>query len=436
MKILFVAPSAYLLGGVQDWLYMIVLGLRQKGYDIQVAVPNDHFHNGHKYNEYYPGINATFFSNKTGTSRGRINALAELLIKSNADIITGVNIGDLYQAYMRAHPYIRKSRIVMTLHAIEADYLGDIGRYSPLLDGVITTNRLTQKIINNLQLIENELILYSPYGVKNVKNVKNKVDADILNHLRIAWVGRLDNQQKRIFDLCNILPRLDQYKVPYILSIAGDGPEKNKLKHDLSPWMQTGKVRFVGLLTKDKLEHFYQQNDILLITSEWETGPIVAWEAILSGLVVVSSEYLGISSENALINDQTALLFPVGSDKKAAQQISRLLDRNLFQQIACRAKMTVSSRYSLNASLTSWESAFLTIMESKVRRKKTLRLPLFQTSGKLERLIGTYASEIIRRFAVRKGYCRDPGSEWPHCTYPHTNANLLFEYAKLLEQLS
>jgi glycosyltransferase involved in cell wall biosynthesis len=433
MKILFVAPSAYLLGGVQDWLYMLTLGLRQKGYEIQVAIPNDYYHNGIKYNDYYANIKAVFFSNLTGTSLGRINALSHLLVKTNANIIVGVNIGDIYKAYIKSYPQLSKTKIVMTLHAIEADYLGDIGKYSSILDAVITTNRLTQRIVQNLQLIESERIMYSPYGVEGILH---KAYSNTADHLRIAWVGRFTHQQKRILDLCNILQCLDKYEVPYTLSLAGDGPIKNKLRHDLSKWIKNGKARFVGLLNKNQLEYFYTQNDILLITSEWETGPIVAWEAMLSGLVVVSSQFIGIASEKALVNDQTALLFPVGSAQLAAQQISRLLDPQLYQRIASSGKSMAASRYSLDASVTSWETAFLKIMEGQAKRKKTFKLPIFETGGKVENLIGSQANEIIRSLIGRKGFCRDPGSEWPHSTYCHTNPESLFEYAKLLEQVS
>jgi len=433
MRILFVAPSAYLLGGVQDWLYMLALGLREKGYEIQVAVPNNHYHNGIKYNDYYSNLKAVFFSNQTGTPRGRINALAQLLVKSNADIIVGVNIGDVYKAYIKSFSKVSRTKIVMTLHAVEVDYLGDIGKYSPILDAVITTNRLTQKIVKNLQLIEEERILYSPYGVKDMHRHGYSNTA---HHLRIAWVGRFDHQQKRILDLCKILEFLDAYQLPYTLSLAGDGPIKNKLKYKLSKWITNGKARFVGILNKDQLEFFYNQNDILLITSEWETGPIVAWEAMLSGLVVVSSEYIGISSEKALISDQTALLFPVGCAQGAAHQISRLLDHELFQRISSSGKAMAISRYSLNASITSWETTFLRIMEGNIKKKKILSLPTFESAGKVESLIGSQANEIIRSFIGRKAFCRDPGSEWPHSTYHHTNTESLLEYAKLLEQVS
>ena len=95
MKVLIIAPSAYILGGVQDWLYLLTNGLRNNGYTITVAIPNNRFHNGRRYNNYYKGINAVYFSNLTGTHQGRINALSRLLINTPADLILGVNIGDI-----------------------------------------------------------------------------------------------------------------------------------------------------------------------------------------------------------------------------------------------------------------------------------------------------------------------------------------------------
>jgi glycosyltransferase involved in cell wall biosynthesis len=431
MKILFVAPSAYILGGVQDWLYSLTLGLRRRGYDICVAIPNNNFHNGIKYNNYYDQINAIFFTNKTGTAQGRIDALSELIIKNKADLIVGVNIGDLYKAYALSYSHILDSRIAMTLHAIEGDYLGDIGRYSPILDGVITTNRLTQDIVRDLHLIDEDRVLYAPYGVKPNNRSASAIDT---NSLRIAWVGRFDYQQKRVHDLYHILQSLDSYGVNYTLSIAGDGPLKDKLRNDFDKWIQDGKVNMVGFLNKSQLESFYNSHNILLITSEWETGPIVAWEAMLAGLVVVSSEYIGISQEKALINEQTALLFPVGSHELAAKQICRLVEDQLFQRLAIAGQSMAMRRYSLDSSLASWETAFLSVMHSPTKSKKLQQYPMLETTGMFENVFGTKVSEILRRYLGRKGYCRDPGSEWPHSTYGHTNLEPLFKYAKLLEQ--
>lgn len=432
MRILIVAPSAYLLGGVQDWLYLLTLGLRSRGSDVIVAIPNDTFHNGAIYNDYYPNINAIYFSNKTGTIEGRIRSLSKLLVNQPSDIIVGVNIGDLYEAYKRIFYRLGNTRIVMTLHAIEGDYLGDIGRYNYLLDGVITTNQLSRKIITELNLIENDRVFYAPYGVKTDHIL---VKQNMGNDLRIAWVGRLDNEQKRVSDLRNILRDLDEKKIPYILSIAGDGPHKVYLEKDLDFWIRTNRVRILGFLDKKELREFYEQHNILLITSQWETGPIVAWEAMISGLVIVSSEYVGYASEGALINEETALLYPIGSSREAADQLGRLLNPSLYQRLSKSGQRMAASRYSLESSLKSWERAFEVVLKTE----RTKKIPEKKShSGEalsgLESKVGIRIGELLRVFLRRKGYCRDPGSEWPHSLYGYTNQQALLAYAKTLEQ--
>jgi len=432
MRILIIAPSAYLLGGVQDWVYLLTLGLRNKGYDVKVAIPNNIFHNGVIYNRYYNDTNAIYFSNKTSTSEGRVRALSELLINQPSDLILGVNIGDAYEAYKRVFYRLGDTRMVMTLHAIEGDYLGDIGRYNSLLDGVITTNRLSKRIITELTLIEENRIFYAPYGVKIESDLPVRNMAD---NLSIAWVGRLDNEQKRISDLRNILRCLDQRNIPYILSIAGDGPHKIYLEKELNFWIRSNKVRILGFLDKKGLREFYAQHNILLITSEWETGPIVAWEAMISGLVVVSSEYIGYASEGALINEETALLYPIGSSEEAASQLERLVDSNLRQRLALNGRKMATSRYSLESSLNNWEKAFGIILKRERRKQiKERRSHSAEVLSGLESRVGVRIAELLRIFLRRKGYCRDPGSEWPHSLYGHTNQKALLKYAKTLEE--
>jgi glycosyltransferase involved in cell wall biosynthesis len=432
MRILFVAPSAYLLGGVQDWLYSITLGLRNKGHDVNVAVPNNEYHNGILYNNHYVGLNATFFTNQTGSSQGRIKALSRLLLNNPTDIIVGVNIGDIYEAYKCVYHRLQGTKIVMSLHAIEGDYFGDIGKYSQLLDGVITTNKLTQRLVTRLNLIDDDSIFYAPYGVPTSK-AREKEDQD--NILRIAWVGRLENEQKRILDIPFILQSLDRLNVEYTLSIAGDGPCKDKLVQNLYPWINMNRVKLMGFLDKRQLDTFYKQHNILLITSVWETGPIVAWEAMLSGLVVVSSEYLGAASESALINEQTALLFPVGSNEAAARQLARLIEPEQRNKLATNGRQLAMSRYSIDSSLASWEQAFYKIMRSKPKAMRCyVRTHSIEKSGRLDSILGPYISEFIRTCVRRKGYCRDPGSEWPHSNYCKSNPKAFLEYAQSLEK--
>jgi hypothetical protein len=69
VKLLYVAPSAYLLGGVQDWLADLVAGQRQRGLAVTVAVPDDTIHRLEPYAARYPELRPVPFRNPSGSER-------------------------------------------------------------------------------------------------------------------------------------------------------------------------------------------------------------------------------------------------------------------------------------------------------------------------------------------------------------------------------
>lgn len=433
MKILFIAPSAYLLGGVQDWLYRLCIGLRSKGHDIQIGVPNNSFHQVEKYNNVFKGLDAIGFSNRSGSPEGRIRSLSRFLLNHRADIVVGVNIGDLYEACNRVLIRLGETKIVLTLHAIEANYFADIESYNYLLDGVITTNRLSQLMVKSMNVVSDNRVYYAPYGVSD----KSIVDQTEYNgNLKIAWVGRLENNQKRLTDLVGILDHLDKANILYTLSIAGDGPDRNALQEDLWTWIEKGKVRIMGALDKEELGLFYSKNNVLLITSQWETGPIVAWEAMVAGLVVISSEYIGFGCEKALIHNETALLFPIGDRDEACKQIERVTNSRLRQRIAKKGRELALKRYSTEASLAKWELVFEEIMSYEPKARKRYESIVYKKSkGRLESLLGMSISEHLRSILPIRKNAKDPGSEWPHSIQGIHDQTKILRYAKKIEEL-
>lgn len=430
MKILFIAPSAYLLGGVQNWLDMLSHGLRERGHEIIIGVPDGLFHRAKEYNQQYPRLNAYSFQNASGTHEGRVRGLATFLQKNTVDIIVGVNIGDLYQAYQRVSDLLGESRIVMTIHAIEANYFKDVMEYCHLLDAVVTTNRLSEAMVKSLHVVKDRQIYYAPYGVgwEGCQRKKNS------GRLRIAWVGRVENQQKRVKDIVGIVKEMEFRRIQYQLSIAGEGPDLQALLEELHPWISAGRVHYSGLLKEDALDRLYRENDILLITSEWETGPIVAWEAMARGVAVVSSQYVGSKAENALVHEKTALLFPIGDVKEAAVQIDRLHNSMLLNSITEAGRLLVEERYTINASVNMWEESFRRICNSEKRYScsKHKELPVLPT-GRLERIIGVELSEKLRQFLPREPPA-DPGSEWPHSLQGISDQTDILNYAKKIDR--
>lgn len=434
MKLLFVAPSAYLLGGVQDWLYMLTLGLRERGHHVTVAVPNNKFHRIDRFNTHFKDIRAVPFLNRTGTPEGRIRGLCKCIITNQADLVVGVNIGDVYEAFWRVKGRLRRSKLVMTVHAIEANYFSDMQDYSPVIDAVVTTNRLTQLMVNKLGFISSDRIFYAPYGIDKVDGLKVEDPEDCL---KVAWVGRIENTQKRVYDLRRILVELDELGVNYRLSIAGEGEIIGDLKKDLEFWVKAEKVQFYGFLKKEDMQLFYSKHTILLITSEWETGPIVAWEAMTCGLAVVSSSYVGSLAEKALIHNETALIYPVGKAKEAALQINRLSNPLFHRQIATSGRRMVNSRYTSEVSLTAWENSFERIISLPDRVVLPLKVKRrTQANGRLELLLGSYLSETVRLFLPPSSTATNPGSEWPHSLQGKSDQTSILNFAEEVERTS
>lgn len=434
LRVLFIAPSAYLLGGVQDWLYMTCIGLRERGHRVVVGLPKGKFHIPVLYNQKYGGLETISFENRTRTKEGRIRCLATFLLNNRCDVIVGVNIGDLYEAYIRVAEELGDTRIVLTLHAIEMNYFLDIRAYAPILDGVITTNRLTEKMVREMGKLEDEDIYYAAYGIRRNEKMKKNSYYD-LEKVNIAWVGRIEQKQKRVMDLIDIIKHLDKSGISYMLSIVGDGPDRQELMRGLKTANANKSVCLLGQMEKDGLSSFYEKNNILLITSEWETGPIIAWEAMEAGLVVVSTRYLGSKLEEALIDRRTALLYDVGDTYKASEEIIYGCKQEVRQEIIKNGYELVDQRYSEKISVRKWEEALFAIVNKKkkrVCREKGLKMAEGRYSGKLEQILGVNMSEKLR-YVLRGKQANDAGSEWPHSSHEVNDQTCLWKYAEEIE---
>ena len=182
----------------------------------------------------------------------------------------------------------------------------------------------------------------------------------------------------------------------------------------MSDLVKAGTVRFLGNLSnKDLLKSFYKYIDALIVTSSWETGPIVAWEAMACGVALVTSDYIGNKTEGSLIHNENCLKFPVGDIAAAADRIVELTNPALRARLIAQGRTLVLRRYSREASIGSWSECLNDIVLLP-RRDAAMLQPLVQPSGRLDRWLGHHVGEEIRGFLKRRTVPRFPGDEWPH----------------------
>ena len=130
---------------------------------------------------------------------------------------------------------------------------------------------------NILNYICGKNLLFSKYFYKNNLNLS---DIEILEGQKnIIFVGRYDERQKN-FSLASSLLKYAASKGIKV-KIYGNYPNKLKDEYSLHGFS------FEGF--KNQLSDIYKKNSILLVTSRYESGPLVVLEALSYGLPIMST---------------------------------------------------------------------------------------------------------------------------------------------------
>lgn len=432
-SVMFVSPSAYTLSGLATWLDYLLPGLDGLGWETRLClVSGPRHHRPQAYLDVHPYARVDIAHCRTGTPEGRSRALLDALERRRPDIVVSVNVPDVYPAVNRMRGADGKApHVAMSVHGIEAFLYADAAAYRDAIDAVICTNRLACALTHALAGVARERILYSAYAVDQAPDDRVGSTED---GLRIVYSGRLESSQKRVSDLVGIARALESRGVPYRLDIAGDGPERDALRSALDPELRMGKVRFHGQVSIDRLKReIYPSAHAMVITSSWETGPIVAWEAMAQGLPVVSSRYVGCGLEGALVDGDNALLFDIGDTAAAAAALEALWrNPELRRHLSVSARTLVEHRYSIPVSVRSWSDSLHRVLAQPPRTVASLPKPA--SGGRLDRWLGTGRAEWLREWSGRRmPEAADAGGEWPHALSSARSDATFWELARAVD---
>ena len=412
-RVFFIAPSAYTLGGIQTWLDYIVPGLVDHDWHATLVLTSGKHHDAHRYLEVHPMANTEILENPTGTVQGRVKAIEDLIVVHQPDMIVVLNVVDVYQAVSNLRQRnIRTPWLVASMHGIHPGLIGDFKNYRSVIDAVISTNRLAQRLVTEKAEMDPSRSLYAPYGVKIREATAPNAASG--REFTIAYVGRIEEDQKRFSDVLKIFSQVLNDQPDVKILVAGDGEEM----HTFSAWLESQanseRVHYLGVLKEHDLnQQVYQQSDVLLLTSHWETGPIVAWEAINQGALVISSKYIGHEEEGSLIDGENCLLFEIGDIGTAAAKINLARDKRFRQKLTENASNMLEHKYTEQKSIATWAECFDAIStRPKLPSCEVIQQKL--DKGRMSRLLGQNLAERLRRLLGTSYLHASPGSEWPH----------------------
>lgn len=238
---------------------------------------------------------------------------------------------------------LRKLRLIGTCHTDEDYYYMSLLTHRAQWSRILTVSQRTQNVCQALfPELANRVALLPYY---NIPLPAHPQPTPAHDPLRLLYLGRLCQHQKRILDLVELMRLLGD--TPCQLTVIGEGQEKEKLRELMQPF--GSRVIFKPSLPIWEVNEEYAQHDISLMVSEFEGNSISLMESMLMGLAPFVTR-VG-SGQERLRPGENGVLVPIGDMAEMARQIAYYQShRDSLQAMKTDAQNTIrreieSARY-------------------------------------------------------------------------------------------
>jgi len=224
-----------------------------------------------------------------------------------------------FRVLLRGGDVPGSERALTTLYRLSMPVIRAIWRRA---DAVIANSRgcanIAQRTADSLQV--------------TVRVVSNGVDTDFFRPaaalpqktpFRFIFAGRLQ-RQKNVMTLAREFHRLvSEKKIDAVLTIVGDGPEKNALVAFIEERNASNHIRLLPWCFREDLRTHYQASHCLVNPSFSEGMPNTVLEAMACGLAVIASRVAG--NEDVIVDGETGLLFDVARPDELQKCMQKIL---------------------------------------------------------------------------------------------------------------
>lgn len=303
--------------------------------------------------------------------RPACEAIARTLLELRPAI---VNLNDCVSFALGSVPLLRAIRpyclVVDVVHVEpqEDDFVRHRLRYLPLLDGLVATSRnAIERLRASSDSARDLPMRYIPYGVPAARGQRSPST----RHLRLLYVGRLQDEQKRVSLLPRILRSLADRGLRWHLTLVGDGPERAPLETKFSELGLSDSVTFAGLVRPDAVGAFYLDNDVLLNVSRYEGFPITIIEAMSAGCVPLLTNLPSVDAA-VLVSGRNCLVIPVDEPERAVDLLSSLKPDEL-EEMSDAARRTGTS-FTVERMVGEYQAFFEELASSRPTKEWPTRL--------------------------------------------------------------
>ena len=364
MQVGVVIDEPNFFGGLGQWAVRLARWFRDASSDITVhiLVPRQSSAGPDQSPDWLSAEDRSFIEfieiPAPASARDRARLIADWLRHARSDIVApNISLdGCVAATLLRAEG----ASAIGICHSDEGYHYRILAAYGFLWDGVVGVSRRCVAETDRGLRGRAPGAIHIPYGVPIRPRVVREPDA---SELRLIYVGRLTQRQKRVGDLVGLVAALRRRSIPFRLDIVGAGPERDSLAAALRG--DATLVRFHGRLRYERVASLLDRAHCLVSTSEFEGTSIAMLEAMAAGAVpVVTAVRSGV--DDVIEEGRTGRIVPIGAVEAMADAIQGLWrDRPALALMSAAAHERASDAYSLDRMGQRYRDLFLSLRTAR-----------------------------------------------------------------------
>lgn len=206
-----------------------------------------------------------------------------------------------------------------------------------LYDYIILVNPLME---NGVWCISKKKKVFIPSGISIKENITRERQKS--NLLKVLIIGRIAEEKNfgLVIEALSYIP-----KNLWWLTVVGNGSNTDNLRQTISKNNIDDRVQFLGY--QRNIEQFYQNADLLIISSVSEGCPLVALEAMVNEVLVLSTD---VGYMPTLLDDNRGFLVSKNiAPKELSKKIEEIamLNNGTVHQILQRARNYIYEHHNL-----------------------------------------------------------------------------------------
>ncbi len=269
-----------------------------------------------------------------------------------------------------------KVKVIGIAHSDDKEHYEHISRLGCYFNSVVGVSKAITNHIKDIKPQVADRLHYIPYGV-DIPSTLPQRNAKIGRPIRIVYAGRMLQKQKRIFDIVRILGLLRERNIPFEMSMIGEGMDKNEFIDHCKKYKVENHIKFSGAISNSKVSNRFAENDIFILTSDYEGLPLSLLEAMAQGCIpIVSNIKSGIPQ--LIENGVNGYKVEIGKVNKYADHIEYLYNNTVTRnQMSLETYHTVlKENYSIEKMTENYIELFEKIInDENYTRSKNKILP-------------------------------------------------------------